>query len=216
MSETKTEKKAVVTSKKGSANTEVVIGSAAQLIKKSVDGLRTAVETVNKLGEQAENYQGLIAQKEARVAELDIEYKEKRRAAEVELEVSIKQDETKVVAAILERQGKIAISQEELVDLRNKSSKGEAEVKAEIQKAVGEVTGRLTKQHESELKLKEAEVKATAAESVAKIQNLEMQVSFLKDQVDSWKNALDAERSASVERSKANAVGSINLGNSGK
>ncbi len=202
--------------KKGTVHSEMVLGAAALMIKKSVDSLHAAVDTVSKLSEQAENYQGLIAQKEDRVKELDVEFAEKKRQKDVELQISVRADEDKMVTDILVKHNKVAVDATELTELKASVEKNEKEISDDKAKAIAMATSAMSKDHKNEIALKDSEFKATQAQSVARIESLTSEVTFLRGEVASWKGALDAERSASVERSKANAIGSLNVGTPGK
>lgn len=205
-----------VVKKKGTKESELVIGSAANAIKKSLDDLKKAVDTVSELGTQAENYQALIVQREERIKEIDQEYSEKRRAANVAFDLDMKADQEKAIEEVLSKGSKVAIDDSELTDLRTKAQKNEEEMKREISSAVHAATGSMKKDHDNAMALRAAEVKAEQAENAAKINALTAQVSYLEKENKSWQDALAAERTASVERSKANAIGSINVGGPSK
>lgn len=198
--------------KKGSASSEMVIGAAANQIKKSVDMLKGAVDAVNELGTKAENFQALIAQKEDRVKELDVEFSEKKRAAQVNLDLEIKADENKVVTEVLAKNNEVAINTVELSELKARAERSDAEVKADKDKAVAIATSAMKKDHDNAMLLKDAEFKAKEAENLAQISNLKSQVEMYKAQCASWEKALEQERAAGVERSKAASIGTLNVG----
>ena len=202
--------------KKGTQATEVIIGSAALNIRKSLTALSDAVKTVESLGDKAEEMQGLIAQREDRIKELDVMFAETKRQKTVELDLKVKEDEQKVVNDVLAKNNLVAIPQAELDNIKANLTKATSEMNSEIQKAVGAATSSLKKDHESAVALTAAENKAKEAANTAMLATTESKLKFLEEQVEMWKSALDAERQAGVERAKASSVGSINVGNTGK
>src|SRR5688572_12791798 len=118
MSEKETTAKVPV-AKKGTAQTEVVIGTAAANIKKSLSDLSMAVKAVEDLGEKAENYQGIIAEREERIKALDTQFAETKRQKQVELDLKVKEDERSVVSNVLSKQGLLAVDSKEFTDMRS-------------------------------------------------------------------------------------------------
>ena len=78
------------TAKKASQSTEIVLGQAAQQIAKGVSELKSASETIAQLVQASEDLSLQVANKEAQIAELDVQYGEKARQKEVELELNFK------------------------------------------------------------------------------------------------------------------------------
>ena len=65
------------TAKKASQSTEIVLGQAAQQIAKGVSELKSASETIAQLVQASEDLSLQVANKEAQIAELDVQYGEK-------------------------------------------------------------------------------------------------------------------------------------------
>jgi hypothetical protein len=210
MSEEKVSKKAAP--RKGTKETETVIGSAVGSLRKTVDLMDTAMKQVKGLAEEAEKQQGLIAQNELRLGELDVEYGEKKRALEVELKNNIAESKEKAVATILAEQGCVAVKEADYKKIQEDLTYAKTNLQAEISKAVGAALGHAKKEHENEVKLKEADWKTKEAENAANLKAKDIEITSLKGQVDMWSKALEAERTAGVERAKAAAVGTINVG----
>lgn len=197
--------------KKGNASSELVIGTAANAMKKAHDELKKAVDIVGGLGEKAENFQALIAQKEDRIKEIDVEYAEKKRAASVNLDLEIKADEDAAVKRILAENNQAAVDNAELAELRSRANRSDEAMRSEINKAVGAATSSMKKDHENAIALKDAQFAADKAQDKATIESLNKQVVYLEQQCRSWENALNQERAAGIERAKASAVGTINV-----
>lgn len=204
------------TKKKGNQATEVIIGAAAANIRKSINELGNAIKTVESLGDKAEEMQGLIAQREDRIKELDVTFAETKRQKQVELDLKVKEDEQAVVSSVLSKNNMVAVPQTELDNLRNDLRKATSEMQAEVSKAVNAATSAMAKEHKAASELIASQNETKEAANKAMLDTLKAQNAFLEQQVEMWKNALDAERQAGVERAKASAVGTINVGANGK
>jgi hypothetical protein len=202
--------------KKASANTEVVLGQAAAQIAKAVNELKAATATVSTLSDQSEQLTMLVANKEEAISALEVEYAEKRRQADVELELSFKANQERVVNQWLTSNGYTSIATSELTTLRSDLDSARTNTETIVKKEVATVAATLKTQYENEIKLIHSENKAIAAENAAKIGTLATQNVFLEEQVTRLYAQLDAERSAGIERAKAGSVGSINVAPSSK
>lgn len=200
------------TTKKASASTEIVLGQAAQQIAKAVSELNSATNTVNQLASQAEELTLLVANKENQIAELEVQYAEKARQAEVDLNLSIKANQERVVNEVLRSSGMESISSTELKALRQELESVKANADAETKKQVSIVSSTLKAQFDNDLRFIQSENKAIAAENASKIGVLAEKNKFLDEQVTKLYLQLDAERAAGIERAKAGSVGSINVG----
>jgi len=204
------------TAKKASQSTEIVLGQAAQQIAKGVSELKSASETIAQLVQASEDLSLQVANKEAQIAELDVQYGEKARQKEVELELNFKANSERVVNEFLTANGKTSITKTDLANLQKELETTKANAEAETKKAVAAATATLKSQYESDIKLMQSENKAVAAENASKIGTLTEKNQFLEAQVTKLYQQLDAERAASIERAKAGSVGSINVTGAGK
>jgi chromosome segregation ATPase len=202
--------------KKGTPGTEVIIGSAANVLKKAVDNIKSAVSDVDQLVAKAEEQQGIIAQREERIAELDVEFKEKKRQKDVELEDQLRESKRDTVDKILGEQNLVAIDKVEHAKLTGDIQQIKVEAQNEASRATAIATSNMKKEHENAMALQKAGFERDQAENKAKLDNANSQIEFLREQCKKWEEALNAERQASVERSKANAIGTITVGNTGK
>jgi len=202
--------------RKASTNTEVVLGQAAAQIAKAVNELKAATATVSTLSDQSEQLTMLVANKEEAISALEIEYAEKRRQADVELDLSFRANQEKVVNQWLTSNGYTSIATSELTSLRSDLDTARTNTEATVKKEIASVVSTLKTQYDNEIKLIHSENKAIAAENAAKIGTLATQNKFLEEQVTKLYLQLDAERAAGIERAKAGSVGSINVAPSSK
>jgi hypothetical protein len=201
---------------KKSATTELVLGQAAQNITKAIAELKTATDSVSKLSTLGEELTLLVANKEEAIASLDVQYAEKARQAEVDLELSMKSNTERVLNEYLASNGKTTISKTDLASLQKELSDTRANAEAVTKREVAAATGALKSQYENDIKLLNSENNAKAVENSSKIGTLTEKCAFLETQVAKLYQQLDAERSAGIERAKAGSVGSINVSGQGK
>ncbi len=199
------------TTSKKSASTEIVLGQAAQNIVKAVSELNSATEAVNKLSSMGEELTLLVANKEEAIAALDVQFAEKARQLEVDLDLSFKANTERVVNEFLKANGKVSILSTELNALNKELAETKANADAETKKQVAIVASTMKSQHENEIKLLHSENNNKTIENTAKIGALTEKNTFLEGQVTKLYLQLDAERNAGIERAKAGSVGSINV-----
>ena len=202
--------------KKGTASTELVLGQAAKQITKAVNDLALATTTITKLSEEAENLALLIANKEDSISALEIQFKEKERQLNVDLDLSFKSQTERVVSEYLRSNDKVSISEDELNTIRKELHEVKNNCDAETKKQVASASSSIKSEYENMIKLLQSENKAIAAENAAKIGTLGTQNKFLEDQVTRLYAQLDSERAAGIERAKAGSIGSINVGDNGR
>lgn len=199
------------TTKKGSVSTEAILGQAAQQITKAVSELNSATATVGQLVSQAEELTLLVSNKESQIAELEVQYAEKARQADVELDLSMKANAERVVSDYLRTNGKLAVTTSDWNSLQKELTDTKAGAEAETKKQVAQVANSLKSQYENDIRFLQSENKAVAAENASKIGVLAEKNAFLDQQVTKLYQQLDAERAASIQRAQASSVGSINV-----
>jgi len=204
--------KAAAPVKKGTIGTEVIIGQSAVALKKVVGDITAAVGLItDDLVEKAENLSAQIADKEAKIVDLDVEFAEKRRQAEVSLDIALQSNADAKVTSILTSQGKIAVSRVDFDSLNNTLSSLKDKFDSEVRKAEQTAFGIAKKELEQSLKNKDLEFAAKKAQNEAELSQKDAQIKFLNEQVTMWKSALDSERTAGVERAKASSIGAVNI-----
>jgi len=204
------------TTKKSSVSTELVLGQAASQIAKAVTELNLAVSTVNQLTSQAEELTLLVANKETLIADLEVSYAEKARQAEVEFDLNMKANAERVLSDYLRSNDKVAVASSELSSLQKELAETKAGAEAETKKQVAIVSSTLKTAFDNDVRFLQSENKAIAAENASKIGVLAEKNKFLEEQVTKLYLQLDAERAAGIERARAGAVGSINVGDSNR
>jgi chromosome segregation ATPase len=195
-----------------SVTTEVVLGRAAQSLSKAVAEAKVTFEQLNTLESKAEELTLKVANKEEELANIEVQIAEKERQAKVELEVRLKENAIRTASEVLAGQGKVAINSTELNDLRDELTQLKSDFATQVRAEIGKAEGIAKSRYESELKLKDAEFKAKEASNTAEIESLKKEVTSLKEQSAKWEQALSAERQASIERAKASAIGTIQVG----
>jgi hypothetical protein len=208
--------KTTTPARKASVTTEVVLGKAAQQIAKAVSELNAATESVNQLASKTEDLTLQVANKEEAIAALEVEYNERKRQSEVDLELTMRSSAEKLVNEHLTSNGYVSISANELNSLRSELEQTKSTTEAQIKKEVATVASTLKSQYENEIKLIQSENKAISAENAAKIGTLATQNKFLEDQVTKLYLQLDAERAAGIERAKAGSIGNITVGDTNR
>jgi hypothetical protein len=198
---------------KRTASTELVLGQAAQQITKAVAELNNATKTVNELASQAEDLTLQVANKEEAISALKVEYAERKRQADVDLDLSIKANTESVVTTYLQTTGKVAIPSSDWTSLQKELATEKANSEKAIASQVAVITTTQKAQYENDIRFLQSENKAIAAENASKIGVLAEKNKFLEEQVTKLYLRLDAERAAGIERAKAGSVGSINVGN---
>jgi hypothetical protein len=204
------------TTTKRTATTELVLGQAAQQITKAVNELNAATKSVNELASQTEALTLQVANKEEAIAALEVEYAERKRQADVDLDLSMKANTERVVTTYLSTTGKVAISSTEYTALQKELTDVKSNTEKTINAQVAAITTTQKAQYENDIRFLQSENKAIAAENASKIGVLAEKNKFLEDQVTKLYLQLDAERAAGIERAKAGSVGSINVAPSSK
>jgi hypothetical protein len=201
---------------KRTATTELVLGQAAQQITKAVTELNAATKSVNELAIAAEALTLQVANKEEAIAALEVEYAERKRQADVDLDLSMKANTERVVTTYLSTTAKVAISSTEYTALQKELTDVKSNTEKTINAQVAAITTTQKAQYENDIRFLQSENKAIAAENASKIGVLTDKNKFLEDQVTKLYLQLDAERAAGIERAKAGSVGSINVAPSSK
>lgn len=204
------------TTKSGTAKTETIIGTAATKLNVALKSVIEATAKMAQLTEVSDTLTSQIADKEGKLAALDVQFAEKQRAFEVQLKLDMQDNTASVVTTYLASTGKVAVDKGTYDELQAEMKLLLADNKSEIDKAVAVATNSMKSRHESDMALKEAQFKMQEASNTAKIQSLQEQIVALTKDRDMWKASLDAEREAGIKRAQAGAIGSVNVGTNGK
>lgn len=209
MSENKTITKGTKTA--GSKATEVIVGMAATKLGKAVAEITLAAKSI-------EDFEKAITEKTLKLSNLEESLKNAQENLkntqaqnELDLKLSYKADRKKFVDEYLIENGLEAVPSNELLKLNDQLNSATKDRDTAIAKAVASATNELRREYDSKAAIELAENNAKQAELTAQLAQSSSQIKFMEQQVDSWKQALDAERAAGVERQKANAIGTLNL-----
>ena len=198
--------------KKSSVSTELVMGKAAQDLHKAVAEALKATEGLNTLVEESENLALKIANQESRIEELEIAFSEKERQMILDLELKMKGRTEETVQSYLANNRQRSISIEEFNQMEAKIKDADATLAKTVAAETAKVRNEESSKFNNELKLKEAQFAANEAKNNASISVLEGKVEFLEAQNKQLLDQINAERQASIERARAVAIGTLNVG----
>lgn len=200
----------------GNKTTEVILGSAAAKIQAAVVSLNSAIEVVGKLDEKANESVLQVSNLEDKIGALTQDLANKTAQNKIEVEQAYNADKEAFVDKYLHERKLETIDANELEELKDKVARAEENTANAVRSAVGTAVGIEQSKSASALKIAELGFAAKEAQNTAEINQAKSQIKFLEEQVQMWKGALDDERKAGVERSKAGAVGTINVGQPGQ
>ncbi len=197
----------------GNKTTEIIVGAAASKLEYAVKGIQSAVIEVANLENKVGDYTLKIVNLEDQIGGLKQDLDNQKAQNKLELEISFKSDRASFVDIWLQENKFVTISQVELDKMKTDLNNATQNLKANIQEAVSAATSSMKSTHENEKKVLDLEYKTKEANNLAKIEQLESKVTFLSEQCEMWKDALEAERRAGIERSKYGAINTLNVGN---
>lgn len=209
MSEVK-EKKTVV--KKATKTTEVILGSAALKLQAAVQALTKGTEEISKLTETADEYTLKIGVMQDELSELEQRKKNEIAQTKIDVQLAFDQNRQEYVEKYAQEKGLLLVDETQWNDVNQELSTIKREFDANVQKQVSAAVASAKKEAEMQLALAKLEYEKKEADNAANIKQLQMQNAFLEKQVSDWQKALEAERQAGVERQKASAIGTLNLG----
>jgi hypothetical protein len=195
-----------------SENTDVVISSAAAALVKATANIQEAFKSVDSLTETAENLTRDIAGKKAEIESLTETYQTKYRQSEVDFNLKLAEKKDATVTEYLKSVGKEAVESAAYKALQSELTKVVADRDAEVERAVAIENSRLTRDFNSEKALLESQFQTSTVKQVAQIESLQKENASLTAQVTQLFKQIDAERAAGIERAKASAIGSVNVG----
>ncbi len=198
--------------KKGTAQTEAIIGSAAAKLSAGVASLQQAASVIGELAANSQNLSIEVAAKEDKIRELDVEFGEKKRSKEVELKLQVQADVAAVVQKYATDNGYELLASTELARRQETYDKLNDNYQTDLQKGIGAATSAMKTAHAGEIALKEAEFRAKEAQNTATIQSVSQQLQAARDENERLYKQIEAEREASVKRAQASAVGAVNIG----
>jgi hypothetical protein len=195
-----------------SDNTDAVISSAAAALVKATANIQEAFKSVDGLTETAETLTRDIAGKKAEIESLTEVYQTKYRQSEVDFNLKLAEKKDVTVNEYLKSVGKEAVESAAYKALQTDLAKAISERDTEVKRAVAIENSRLTRDFNSEKALLESQFQTSTVKQVAQIESLQKENASLTAQVAQLFQQIDAERAAGIERAKASAIGSVNVG----
>jgi uncharacterized coiled-coil protein SlyX len=200
---------------------EKEVMSTSMAFSKAAEALLAAVAAAEKIEErvkiakeafdaQAATKTAEIDAAKAEIAALTAEYMEKERIAKVDTELKIKEMGISAASTYLGNTHKVLT----IADY-NAHIKAINEVTANTETAVKQAEQALHARYKGELAQEVSKAALAAAEDKALIKALQAEVKFQATTIASLNEMITAERSASVERAKAAAIGTVSI-NGGK
>lgn len=200
------------TASKGTKSTEVIVGAAATALNRAVSSLADANSVAAKLEQVITEGVLKASNLEDQINDLQTTYKQKKAEMEFQLDLDFKTNREAFAKAFLAERDLAAIPNKELGGLKEELEVIKKDFSTKVAQEVGKVKGQLESDFKAQNQITSLTFQAKEAENVAKLNQKDEQIKSLTDQVTNWKDALSAERQAGIERAKAGAIGSINLG----
>jgi hypothetical protein len=191
---------------KGTPKTESIIGAASNKMVTATKALTDAVAQAVKLTDTVNENALKIADQEDKLQGLNTEFQNRRTQHKIDLDLAYKADQAGFAQKYLTENKLTAVPATEYDQLKNSVTEWEQKFEEKVEAEVGKARGIAQSKAESDRRVTEAEYKAKEAQNLATIDSLKQQLQFANEQVASWKGQLDAERNASIERSKSNSA----------
>lgn len=191
---------------KGTKVTEAIIGAASNKITVATKALSDAVAKALEITKTLDENALKIADQEEKLNNLQTVYSNKNAQQKIDLELAYKANEKKFAEDYLKSHGMIAVNEADYDEVNNSLQEWEQKFSEKLRAEVSKAEAIANSKAEAARQLLEAQYQAKEAQNLAKIQNLESQLAFANKQAQSWENQLNAERQASIERSKSQSA----------
>jgi chromosome segregation ATPase len=192
-------------------NVTTVAQASAVKLNKATAGLDKVIAELQSTNESYDELVQNIELKQAELDTLDKQFEENVREMEADLKIRQKESEKALVQQVLNRNGEVSISADELQNLRSELASLQEnfnkKVKSETEKAVAIVSNR----HQSELKQQALEHKAETATMEARLETTTDKLSSLNTQIEDYKAQIKEDREARVEEARARGGQSITV-----
>lgn len=200
---------------KGTAKTEMVIGTAAAKLSAASKAVLEAFSQSEKLVEIMDENALRIAHQEEQITNLAADYERAKAENDFNLQMEYRQGENEFAKGYLEKNDLVAVPNDEYTGLKDKYNtlKKDFDNKLATETAINRNT--LEKEYNNQRNLDAANAKADAATKDATITQLNAQLMSAIETAASWKAQLEAQRAAETERAKHSQIGTLNLGGTG-
>lgn len=203
-----TEKPRVVGNKK----TEAIIGAAHVKMQTAVKSLTEASKVFENFDQEIEAKTLKLTNLEAEIESQEEALKRKLEAVDYEVATRYKTNEAQFVNEYARMNDMTLLKTEDHKNLLKENETLKSEQESKIKSEVAKITASLTSDFENKTRIMEAEYRAKEATNTAEINSLKKETEFLRAQNLSWKEQLESERDASIERAKAGQIGTLNVG----
>ena len=182
---------------------EIQINKAVKALDASTKQQQVAVDALNGLRDELGSLNEQISVANIQLSELKTDHATQVRENVIELNIAVRENESRVLNSILEKHGLVSLAKTDLDTLTKRANTAERDVQAEIDNAVhNAVTAKamdysnrilsLARDHEVEI----AQLNANSSADAKRIQQLEAQVESLETKAQ-------AELHARIEIAKA-------------
>jgi len=186
-----------------SKQTELVLQNAAKQVNAATVALQKVMTELAKNVELIDSQNQTIAMNESKIDELTAQYKEKAREADINFQLSLKENQKATVDKVLTEQGFTSIKSDELNFLRTELDKLKKSFEEEVKKAEDAAKNEANAKIESMKTLLELQKKAEMAEVNGKLASAMDKNSILESHLTSAREEIVAMRNAETERVKA-------------
>lgn len=191
---------------KGTKTSEVILGTAVGKLNAGMKALSDMMGGIDKLEERVNENILIISDQEDKIAAKALELKNAVAQNKIELQQAYETNKAEFAMQWMKDNGYALISVEELNGLKADLASATSDTEATIKKEVSAAAGAITAKYNSEKREQELQFLAKEAQNVAALSQKDEKIKFLEEQVVSWRNALDKERDASVQRAQAGAI----------
>lgn len=179
-----------------------LVAATTNIIRAS-ESLTSAYEQLKTLATQAEDLDVTIASKNKEIEDLDTEFNNRLRQAEVDLSIKVKQGIKTVVDEYLTSNNLEALDTNEVVRLKNAEKTIIQQAEKDRALALSQQDKALRTEFNSTVEVLKAQQAADLAKANANNESLQDKVNFLTEQVQSLLTQLSEQRQAEIDKVKA-------------
>lgn len=181
----------------------LVAQQATIKLNKTISDLNTTISNLATGATAAAELTDTIAQKEAELSALEVQFSEAKRQRQVEFDLALKEDQLSQIANVLSGQNKVVVSTEEFNKLKSDYATLQSQFNESLSKEVQAAKQAAEASKAIALRQKELEIAATNAVDKAAINSLSEKNTLLTKQVTDLQAMIAADRDARVKESVA-------------
>lgn len=198
--------------KKGNKTTEIVIGAGAAKLATAVTALATVVEVINQLPLKVQENVLLVSDLEDKIGGLKQQLENETAQNKISLQQAFDADKQTFVDRWLNANSMTPVAIAEFQKMQNTIDNAEETLENTVKSEVAKAVGFEKSNSANALKIMQLEHEKKESSNQAEITQLKQQNKFLEEQMGYWKKALEDERAAGIERSKASSISTLNIG----